>query len=194
MAIPKLFHPVKLVCGIMAEGDRSVSEAERRMAELFGPIEARGPRVPFAGTDYYRPEMGPHLRRGFVAFRDLIAPERLPDIKIQTNALEEEIRAVHDAPGRVVNLDPGYLTTAALIMATAKDFAHRIPLRNGIYAHLELLFTKTAARRLEWTYPDLRTEEHISFLIGVRRSCLEALKKESGSPAFRFEPEASEGA
>jgi hypothetical protein len=184
MAIPRPFHPVKLICGIMAGDDRSVPEAERRLAEIFSPIEARGPRVLFAGTDYYRPEMGPGLRRGFVAFRDLIDPDRLPEIKIQTNALEEAIRASSNTPGRVVNLDPGYLTTAALIMATAKDFSHRIPLRNGIYAHLELLFTKTAARRLEWTYPDLRTDDHIPFLSAVRRSYLEALKKENGSRVF----------
>jgi len=193
MSIPRPFHPVKLICGIMAGDDRSVPEAERQLIELFGPIEARGPRVLFAGTDYYRPEMGPGLRRGFVAFRDLINPDRLPDIKIQTNALEEAIRAASSAPGRVVNLDPGYLTTAALMMATAKDFSHRIPLRNGIYAHLELLFTKTSARRLEWTYPDLRADDHIPFLTGVRRSYLAALKKENRSPAFGFESKAGEG-
>ena len=112
-------------------------------------------------TDYYDAEMGgPGLRRGFLGFERLVDPSGLAAVKIRTNGLESEIAAEFDAggrpghPRRIVNLDPGYLTPAALIMATAKDFSHRIPLQDGIYGHLELLFTRTGIRRLEWTYPD----------------------------------------
>ncbi len=112
----------------------------------------------------------------FLAFRDLICPDRLSDIKIETNAIEEELREKTGAGRRTVNLDPGILTGAALFMATTKDFAHRPPLQKGIYAHLELLFTKTGVKRLEWTYPDFRTDEHLPFFLSVRKGYLESIK------------------
>jgi len=176
MAEIRPFRPVKLICGIIASADDHVRAAEERLAGIFGPIDARGPRVAFAGTDYYEPEMGSGLRRGFIAFRDLVAPERLSDIKIRTNGLEDELRAFFGTSRRIVNIDPGYVTTAALIMATAKDFSHRVPLKDGIFAHLELIFNKSGVKRLEWTYPDFRNEDHIPFLTSVRLSYLEILK------------------
>jgi hypothetical protein len=177
MADIRPFHPVKLVCGIIAAEDDHVREAEERLVESFGPVDDRGPRVVFAGTAYYEPEMGSGLRRGFIAFRDLITPESLPAIKIRTNALEDDLRAFFAADRRIVNLDPGYLTTAALILATAKDFSHRVPLKDGIFAHLELIFNKTGVKRLEWTYPDFRNEDHIPFFRRVRRDYLDNLKR-----------------
>ena len=80
-----------------------------------------------------------------------------------------EIREELKEARRIVNLDPGYLTQAALIMATAKDFAHRIPVQQGIYAHLELLFGKKDAKTLDWTYPDFKTEEYQKFFSEVRQ-------------------------
>lgn len=176
MAEIKPFAPVKLVCGIIAGDPERAEEAERRLADLFGPIDARGPRIPFAGTDYYQDEMGSGLNRGFVSFRRLVAPDCLADIKIRTNALENELQAHFRTKGRAVNLDPGILTAAALFMATTKEFAHRPPLQKGIYAHLEFLFTRTGLKRLEWTYPDLRSDEHVPFFLTVRKKYLASLR------------------
>jgi hypothetical protein len=75
-----------------------------------------------------------------------------------------------------VNLDPGYMTASALIMATAKDFSHRIPLQKGIYAHLELLFGKNDVKTLSWTYPDYRTEEYHRYFLEVRKIYLKQIK------------------
>ncbi len=177
MAEIRPFEPVKLICGLIAGQDGPFSEAEERLVRLFGPVEARGPLVPFQGTEYYAGEMGPGLSRKFVSFAELIAPDRLADIKIATNDLEDDLRLRSSGRGRTVNLDPGILTGAALFMATAKGFAHRPPLQKGIYAHLELLFTRTGVKRLEWTYPDLRTDEHLPFLLAVRKTYLEALNR-----------------
>ncbi len=169
MAEPKPFHPVKLVCGILAAQDGVFDLSLERLEVLFGPLDVQSGRYDFNPTDYYDPEMGPGLRRMFVAFKRLVGPEELSDIKLRTNALESEIRAERGAAGRPVNLDPGYITSAALIMATAKDFSHRVPLRDGIYAHLELLFGKQDVRLLPWTYPDFRDGRYTKFLLEARR-------------------------
>ena len=173
MADPKPFAPVKLVCGIISAAPGTAAEAERRLAALYGAIDIRSPALAFDLTAYYEAAMGPGLERRFLSFAELIRPEALAGIKLGTNVLEEEIRRDSGSPLRVVNLDPGYVTAAALIMATTKDFAHRVPLQDGIYAHLELLFSRTGIKLLDWTYPDLRGEGYREFFRAVRARYLE---------------------
>jgi len=176
MAEIKGFPPVQLICGIIAARDEHFARAEERLSELFGDIDSRSPRFLFELTDYYRAEMGPGLRRGFLSFRPLVDPAVLAAAKIRTNALEREIAAEFGAEARIVNLDPGILTAAALIMATTKDFSHRIPIRDGIYGHLEFLFTRTGIRRLDWTYPDFAQEGYQAFFLDLRGKFLAAMK------------------
>ena len=177
MAEPKPFSEVKLLCGIIGAEERYFKKAEDCLVRLYGSIDLESPVFTFDFTDYYEKQMGRNLKRKFLSFRDLILPDKLSEIKLRTNQLEEEIRLESKESLRVVNLDPGYMTQAALIIATAKDFAHRIPLKNGIYAHLELLFTKTGVNALGWTYPDYKTEEYQKFFIEVRRIYLAQLKR-----------------
>jgi Domain of unknown function (DUF4416) len=173
MADPKPFTPVKLICGIISSAPDAAAEAERRLVALYGAVDLRSPVFPFDLTDYYEAEMGPGLERRFLSFAELIRPEALAGVKLRTNALEQQIRRDSGSALRVVNLDPGYVTAAALIMATAKDFAHRVPLGQGIYAHLEFLFSRTGIKILDWTYPDLRGEGYREFFRDVRTSYLE---------------------
>ncbi len=169
MAEPKPFRPVKLICGIISSEEQWFSRAEEHLARLYGPVDRKSRLFAFTFTDYYENQMGKNLKRSFLSFAPLIAPERLSEIKLQTNELEKKLQKDSGSALRVVNLDPGYLTSSALVMATAKDFAHRIPLQHGIYAHLELLFGKNEVRMLGWTYPDYRTEGGQKFFLEVRR-------------------------
>ena len=172
MTEAKPFHPVKLICGIIASRDEIFERAEEKLKSFYGPIDMSSTLIPFSFTDYYEREMGKNLKRKFLSFANLISPERLSEIKIHTNQMEKELKDERHAGKRIVNLDPGYLTASALFMATAKDFAHRVPLQEGIYAHLELLFGKKDVRTLDWTYPDYKTGEYQKFFIAVREKYL----------------------
>ena len=169
MAEPKPFSPVKLICGVLASRDPVFDLAVRRLEDMFGPTDTRSRRCAFDLTDYYEKQMGTGLARMFLSFERLIRPEGLSDIKLQTNELEREIQGRFYEEKRAVNLDPGYLTSAALVMATAKDFSHRIALREGIYAHLEFLFQKNGLQTLSWTYPDFRGDKYQAFFLEVRK-------------------------
>ncbi len=177
MAEPKNFSPVKLVCGVISSKDIFFEKAEARLVGLYGPTDLSSPLFAFNITDYYEPQMGKNLKKKFLSFANLISPETLSAIKIRTNALEEEIRNEFKEEKRIVNLDPGYMAPAALIMATAKDFAHRIPLQQGIYAHLELLFSKKEVETLSWTYPDYKSESYQKFFLEMRGIYLSQLRK-----------------
>jgi hypothetical protein len=168
MAEPKAFTPVKLICGVIYKEEALYEDVKRRLASEWGSVDLESPAFAFDLTDYYEAEMGPGLRRRFMSFGPLVAPETLAARKLRTIDLEEAMRRETAAPGRPVNVDPGYLTASALIMATAKDFSHRVPLGLGIYAHLEFLFTKTGIKVLDWTYPDFRREGQQEFFRSVR--------------------------
>jgi hypothetical protein len=177
MAEAKPFVPVKYLSGIIYADPSALAEAEARLSARLGPVDMRSPVFPFDLTGYYEKEMGPGLKRVFLSFAALGPPDRLAEIKLLTNAWEREIgRGAGEGLRRRANIDPGYLTASALFMATAKDFAHRVPLRDGIYAHLELLFTKTGTRLLDWTYPDFRRPEQAAFFLEVRRLYLASVR------------------
>ncbi|UCC39097.1 MAG: DUF4416 family protein [Candidatus Aminicenantes bacterium] len=176
MAEVKTFSPVKLICGIIASTELIFMKAEEHLVRLYGSIDNASPPLKFNFTDYYEKQMGKNLKRKFLSSAHLIQPEKLSEIKLRTNEIEEEIKKELSAGHRIVNLDPGYLTPSALIMATVKDFAHRIPLQHGIYAHLELLFGKKEVHTLSWTYPDYKTEEYQNFFRDVRKTYLSQLR------------------
>ena len=177
MAQPKAFASVKLVCGVIYKEEALYEEVRRRLIREWGPVDMESPAFAFDLTDYYQPEMGTALQRKFMSFSRLVAPEILPQVKFRTIELEEAVRRETGAAGRPVNIDPGYLTASALVMATAKDFSHRIPLERGIYAHLEFLFTKTGVKTLDWTYPDYRRGPCQEFFRTVRELYLRRLRE-----------------
>jgi len=176
MAEPKPFTPAKLIVGIISSEKAILERAEKAVTAVYGPVDFKSEAFLFDQTNYYEKEMGKGLRRSFLSLSRLVPPESLSDIKVRTNALEEEIMRSFARESRIVNIDPGILTASALIMATAKDFAHRVPLRQGIYAHLELLFSRNAVKLLPWTYPDFKKEGYQRFFIETREAYLRQLR------------------
>lgn len=153
--------PVKLFSG-MISGDPSLfDEAETALAERYGPVDLRSEIVPWPVTEYYREEMGAPLLRRFVFFERPVDPGALPSCKIFTNALEERF-STRDPGGilrRRINLDPGYMTEAKVVLASTKDFAHRVYLGEGIYAEVTLEFHDGVYAPSRTTYPEFRTVE-----------------------------------
>jgi hypothetical protein len=177
MAQPKEFNPVKLICGVIYKEDALYDDVKKSLGAEWGRVDSESPAFPFDLTGYYEDEMGGGLVRRFLSFENMIEPETLPALKLRAIEFEETLRRGHGGVGRPANIDPGYLTASAVVMATAKDFAHRIPLSGGIYAHLEFLFTRTGVRTLDWTYPDLRREPLQGYLRAVREIYLRQLRE-----------------
>lgn len=177
MGFPQKFKKVNLIVGVIYREEDFLKRALLELQKIFGRIDMESASFKFDVTDYYNREMGEGLKRKFFSFEELVEPEKLPEIKIKTNEMEESLKREAGATGRVVNIDPGILTATSLIMATTKNYSHRIPLRDGIYAHLEFLFQKNSIKYLDWTYLDMRKEEYAEFFLKVRRLYLEKLRK-----------------
>jgi hypothetical protein len=122
--------------------------------------------------------MGQPLVRRFASFEGLIPQEDLAQIKVQTNLLETEQSA---GGNRRVNIDPGYLLAERLVLASAKNYAHRIYLRSGIYADLTLIYRDRDYQPLAWTYPDYAEPKVRNWLRGLRQKYLLQLRSEESS-------------
>lgn len=173
MSRPAPALPVKLFFSVFAAADSLLNDTIRRLSALYGAPDFLSPQLSFDYTDYYYPEMGEKLLRRFFSMEKLIRPEDLPDIKLVTNDLEKEW-SLNDR--RRVNIDPGYLSLAHLILATGKGYTHRPYLRDGIYADLTLMYQGKKFCSLPWTYPDYADEKQLAMLCTIRARYLLQLK------------------
>lgn len=134
----------------------------------LGPADHISSLFPFTETGYYQAEMGSPLYRRIVAFQTLLDPQRLVEMKLACNELEEDYLRWDGS--RRVNLDPGLLFLERLVLATGKDFTHRIYLGEGIWVDLTLIYQHGGWQTLPWTYPDYAGERVQSELREIRRS------------------------
>lgn len=174
MSEPRPPQKVKLVMSFLYGQEVDFREAAQAVMEKYGPFDLVSEPLPFDFTNYYEPEMGQNLQRRLVSFFPLISPESLREIKLWTNELEK--RWLNDRRGRRVNIDPGYLAAAKFILATGKDYSHRIYLGQGIYGDLTLLFKKGNFQPLPWTYPDYASPPLLGLLNLLRRRYLWQIK------------------
>ena len=65
-----------------------------------------------------------------------------------------------EGKGRRINLDPGYMDTVKIVLASTKDFSHRIYLGKGIYGEVTLIYSGKGYQILPYTFPDFRTQEY----------------------------------
>lgn len=165
MSVPCEPRPAKLVVSIFMKERGLLEQAVGSLYESFGSVDMVSAWLPFDKTDYYIAEMGSPLFRRLFAFCKLIDQETLADVKLFTNKLEDKFSK--DSK-RLVNIDPGYLLAERFVLATGKNYTHRIYLKGGIYADLTLIYHKGRFRSLDWTYPDYADEAIISVLKSVR--------------------------
>ena len=167
-------NTVKLFCGIIYADDNIKKQAFEMLTERFGKIDIESETVDFSFTQYYNPEMGEGLKRCWISFDALIPAGNLPEIKIFTNETEDFFAA---SGKRRINIDPGYLNPANVILASTKDFSHRIYLSGGIYGEVTLIYKKEDFVKLPWSYPDYTSPAAKSFLLKARSKLMIQLKE-----------------
>ena len=131
----------------------------------FGSIALRTEVFPFDFSDYYRREMGEGLQKLFTFIDRLITPEELPDWKLRAQDVEQRHTT---SEHRSINCDPGYLEVPKLVLASTKNFSHRIYLDKGIYGDVQLYFRDEDFRPNPWTYPDYQLPQHLEFFQQAR--------------------------
>ena len=166
MGTIKQHPPVKAFAGITFQTEKQLVSVLDKLSETFGTIDIKSGIFSFDRfTDYYQAEMGSGLQKILVSFETCIPVSYLPKMKIKTNHMEEGFMV--DGK-RSVNIDPGYLTLAKVVLATTKDYIHRLYLSDGIFGDLHLTFKNGTYRAQPWTYPDYSQELVETFFLKMR--------------------------
>jgi len=169
MSIPHPTKPACLVVGMFMKDKSLFEQVVDTLSQQFGPIMMVSRWFNFDYTSYYEKEMGDPLYRRMISYLDLIDPVRLPEIKLKTNQIEIQFADNHK---RNINIDPGYIVPERFVLATGKNYSHRIYLDKGIFADLTLIFQNGQFQKLPWTYPDYAADNVKHFLHNIRKHYL----------------------
>ncbi len=173
LAAKPLVKPVKLICAVLYTDTADLNRIDKELTSLLGKIDYKSPVFDFDYSDYYKNEMGDGLKKRFYSFEKLIMPDELADIKNATIIIESKYSSDDK---RSVNLDPGYLEESKLVLASTKNFSHRIYLKDGIWAELTLSYANGNFVTHPWTYPDYATDLAFGFLREIREIYSRQLK------------------
>ncbi len=149
--IERKYDKVKLIIGLLFIKEYNIKEIYPKLEKLFGEIDYKSDIFEFNYTKYYKEEMGWPQYRQYISFKKLINPTKLGKIKHKTNKLELKIT---NTKKRIINIDPGYISLSKLVLASAKNYSHRIPISNNIYGEITLIYANKKFNNLPWTYPD----------------------------------------
>ncbi len=162
-----------VVWGTIANDTMLVSQLEDDLRQSFGKVIFKSSVIPFDFTEYYESEMGEKLMRSWLVTEQLKPLEQLADIKNFARKLEA--KQLNSKGRRRINIDPGFLTLSNFVLATTKNFGHRIYLKDNIYAEVTLIYQNKSYQPLNWTYPDY--QKVVPFFNQIRNHLYKILKE-----------------
>jgi hypothetical protein len=168
MAKIKPPEPSLLFIGLLYTDHEVLLQAKKNISGDFGPVLFESSPLPWDYSSYYKEELGSPIFRQFVFFKNLIDPGSLVDIKLKT--MERENELVLEGKRRI-NLDPGYLMLSRIVLASAKNYAHRIYLGKGIYGDATLLYSEKEGtfKPHLFTYRDYQEKSCIDMFLNARK-------------------------
>jgi len=167
-------QPVKLLVGVLAADENCLRAARTAVIETFGQADIISQTWPFDMTGYYAEQAGPAILRQFISIDKLIDPGQLASIKHKANQIEQLLaETLATQWPRPVNLDPGYIEPSKLVLASTKNFAHRVYIGQGIWAEVTLTYNKGLWQSYPFTFPDFKSGRYNEFLSSVRNRLAE---------------------
>lgn len=178
MAQARPQHPALRFAAVFGQDVAALDWACTRAAGEWGAVVQQSADIEFDMTRYYTASMGEGLKKRLVAFETLIDPVLLVESKTRSNEWEAEYQAIYSGPvQRAINIDPGYLTEAKVVLATMKDRDHRLYLGKGVFAEVTLIYQLPGQWiSSRWTYPDYCRADYHEFFFACRdylRRCLQ---------------------
>lgn len=157
---------VKLIAGLISGNPELFGKAAGMLEKkLANTVDFESDTLDFGYTDYYEKEMGPALKRKFISFKRAVALKEIEKVKLASIAIEKKLSLDNK---RLINIDPGYLDLAKLVLFSTKDYSHRLHVGSGIFAEVTLYFKGGGFKAWPWTYPDYRTKGYLSIFNSIR--------------------------
>lgn len=163
----KEYEYEKLLVGIMYTQENTYEKILPMLKYQFGEIDSKLDSYSFSEySKYYDSEMNGSVMRKFISFKKCVDPSSLAQIKMFTNNVEKRFS---NETGREANIDPGLLSHGRFIMATTKGASFRVPLQDGIFADLSLIYARDQWVSFFWTYHDIKSKHFTAYLSQVRQ-------------------------
>ncbi|MBS4014820.1 MAG: DUF4416 family protein [Candidatus Latescibacteria bacterium] len=140
-----------IIWGLISNDQNLMNDVQKELSPQFGSVLLKSDIIPFDYTDYYEQEMGSGLQRMWLMTDKIIDLSHIADTKLHAIEIEKKFQVQSK---RRINIDPGFLTLSNFVLATTKNYSHRIYLRDGIFAEVTLIFRNQTFQPLAWTYPD----------------------------------------
>lgn len=159
-------EPVMLFAGCLYSDPVYLTRAKDELIRLFGKISIQSEEAGWH-SQYYKEELGFPILRRFLFFDALVDPGDIALIKIKTNEIES---GLSEMGKRKVNIDPGYLTPARVVLVSTKDYAHRLYLKKGIYGEVTMIYSakeRTFKPHMN-TYRDFQDEKNLNCFLKAR--------------------------
>lgn len=163
---------VTLFMGMLSADTAMLQHAQSLLMEIYGALFLETPVTLWDHSRYYEKELGWPLFRKFVFFKNTIDPQDLPDVKTKTNEMENSLSI---AGNRKINIDPGYLSLSKVVLASTKNYAHRIYLRNGIYGEITLYYQGGSYKPHIFTYRDYQEKDSVDMFMRARERLVRLL-------------------
>ena len=173
-------EPVKLIFGILAADEEGLEAGRHQITEHFGESDLESQVWPFTQTSYYKDELGENVLRQFISISELIDPGELAEIKHTSNRIEMELAEnIGGKLPRPVNIDPGIIEPSKLVLASTKNFSHRIYIGDRMYAELTLSYCRGTWQSFSYTFPDYKEDRYHGFFSEVRDKLVEQIRNNS---------------
>ena len=179
MREPRPAPPAFLFFGVFTGFEPLFGEVKALLEVRFGSLHPRGesPVYPFPATQTYSRSMGPNLLRKFFVLERPWPQDGLARVKLAAIEMESAIRDRGTFPvERPVNIDPGLINDCRVVLASTKDYAHRLYRGEGIWEEVTLFHEKGSYRPLPWTYPDFRSPAYHPFFESFREELLSIIQ------------------
>jgi hypothetical protein len=169
--------PVFLIAAVTSRYESALAWTVEQTTAQWGRLALQSSVYDFTETDFYTESMGTELKKQFLVFDELIGPGELAPTKILSNQWEQQYTDQFEHPeARPLNIDPGYISEAKLVLATTKDRDHRIYLEKGIFAEVTLHFRAKQWTSSRWTYPDYQRADFQEFFTNCRNLLRERIR------------------
>jgi hypothetical protein len=174
MTSPKPREEAVLFTGCLFSSKDIYEEALAAIKKRLGNVLLEAPPLPWNHSDYYAEELGIPLFRSFIFFATVIDTSILPEAKLEMMQIEKEFSK---GGKRQINIDPGYLSLAKVVLSSRKNYSHRLYLGKLVFAELELIYKDGRFHPLHYTYTDYRNEENIRTFEKAREHLKKVLDK-----------------
>jgi hypothetical protein len=160
-------EPALLFIGTLYSDFTIFNSSKELLKDCFGEILYESLPVPWDYSSHYRNELGSPISRQFIFFKNMLDSDTLADIKLKTIEIEDLLSLNGK---RRINLDPGYLTLAKIVLASTKNYSHRILLKKGIYGEVTLIYySKDGSFKPHlFTYRDYQDQTFIDLFLKIR--------------------------